>query len=141
MPLLGGADEIGVGNVEPYPEFLEPLMKFVDMFLRAHTNVIGGLLDFLPMLISARQEKDFNPFKTFVAGNHIRRDGGVGGRRYCGGRLGFGEGRPQLGDVLTLRLSHPGHQRGIRKDKMVEALADAHRVDPVTEFVNVHFFL
>jgi hypothetical protein len=78
MSLLGGADELGVGNVEPYPEFLEPLMKFIDMFLRAHTRVISGLLDFLPMLIGAGQEKDFNPFEAFVTGNHIRRDGGVG---------------------------------------------------------------
>jgi hypothetical protein len=78
MSLLGGANEIVVGNVEPHPELLESLMKFIDMFLRAHTNVIGGLLDFLPMLIGAGQKKDFNPFETFVTGNYIRRDGGVG---------------------------------------------------------------
>ena len=78
MSLLSSSDETGVGNVEPHPEFLEPLMQFVDMFLRAHANIVGGLLDFLPMLISASQEKDFISFKTFVAGYHIRRNSCVG---------------------------------------------------------------
>ena len=57
----------------------------------------------------------FQEMRSLDAGC-FRRDGGVGGRRYCGGRLGFGEGRPQLGDVHTFSLSHPDRQRGIRKD-------------------------
>lgn len=74
MARLSRADEIVVCDFQPFPKLLKTDNGLVALLLRGETVFIGSLLDLLPMLIRARQEKGGCSEQAVIAGKHIRQN-------------------------------------------------------------------
>ena len=78
VPFFRRADEVGIGNIEPRPQFLEADVEFVHVLLGGNATLAGGLLHLLSVLVRAGEEEHFLPFQAMVTRGHIGGDGGVG---------------------------------------------------------------
>ena len=78
VAFLRRADEVVVADVEAFPEILEARDDLVRVFDGLDAGLFGLLLDFLPVLVRARQEEDVIARETVIP-----RDG-VGNRRAVG---------------------------------------------------------
>ena len=59
MALLGGADEVGVGDIETFPGLHKQRSDVVSKLLRRNAGGIGRLLNLETMLIGACEEVNF----------------------------------------------------------------------------------
>ena len=75
---LGGAHEIGVGDVEQVPHVAERRLHGIAPGLRGHALRLGGIGHFLAMLVHARDERHVVAVHALVARDGIGGDGGVG---------------------------------------------------------------
>ena len=75
---LGGAHEIGVGDVEQVPHVAERRLHGIAPGLRGHALRLGGIGHFLAMLVHTRDERHVVAVHALVARDGIGGDGGVG---------------------------------------------------------------
>ena len=75
---FGGADEIVVGQAQFRGERLPTDGQFIAVGLRGFALGVGGLLDFLAMLVEAGQEKNLLAERAAGAGDDVRDDLFVG---------------------------------------------------------------
>ena len=86
VALLGGADEVIVGDAELLPEFLKADHHTVAVFLRSDAGRRGRLFHLLPVLVDAGEEEDLLSPEPVKARQAVGDDGGVG--------------VPEVGDVV-----------------------------------------
>ncbi len=79
VALLGGADEVVVGDVEVAPELLELGELAVAPLLGGHAVLGCGLRDLLAVLVEAGEEVHVLAVEAVEAGDGVCRDSGVGG--------------------------------------------------------------
>ena len=75
---LGGTDEVVVADLPALPEILKPCRDGVAMGLGGQPRRCGSALNFLPMLITARNELHLQALQSLEAGDRITGQGGVG---------------------------------------------------------------
>ena len=75
---LGGAHEIGVGDVEQVPHVAERRLHGIAPGLRGHALRLGGIGHFLAMLVHTRDERHVVAVHALVARDGVGGDGGVG---------------------------------------------------------------
>ena len=78
MALLGGADKIVVGNLQPFPQALERGHNFIYIFNRGDPQIFRFALDLLAVLVAAGEEKYIFPFGPVITGDGIRYRSAVG---------------------------------------------------------------
>ena len=78
MALLGGADQVVIGNAHRVAHGPEIGRDPVGEGLRIHAGVGGGLLHLLPVLIGAGQEEDVVTVQPLEPRHHVSSDGGIG---------------------------------------------------------------
>ena len=78
VALLGGADKIVVGNLQPFPQALERGHDFIYIFNRGDTQIFRFALDLLAVLVAAGEEKYIFPFGPVITGDGIRYRSAVG---------------------------------------------------------------
>ncbi|MBA7694300.1 hypothetical protein ES703_102907 [subsurface metagenome] len=78
MPLLGGANEVVVGDVQPPPQLLEAYHILVAVGLGIGAPGLGRLLHLQAVLVRAGQEVHLVAQRAVIAGQHVRQDGRVG---------------------------------------------------------------
>ena len=79
MTGLGGANEIGVGDVEHVPAIAEGRLHGVAPILRRHTLGSCRVGDLLAVLVHTGNERHIVAVHALVARNRIGSDGGIGG--------------------------------------------------------------
>ncbi len=78
MPLLGGADEVGIGDVQFLPQGLVPLHHTVSQFQRGLACRVRGLLHFLAVLVGPGEKEHLPALEVHVTGKDIRGQRGIG---------------------------------------------------------------
>ena len=135
MPLLGGPDEIVVGDVEPLPESLEPLHHPVSKLLRGLPALSGGLLHLLTVLIGPREEEAIVARHPLVTGQHIGGYGGIGMADmrdivHVVDGCGHVEGLPHGLLLFSLNLVYPDGDHAtafkLHRDRLKEDIAADH---------------
>ncbi len=86
VTLLGGADEVVVGDVQLLPRLLIQRGDRVGEVLRRQAGGLGGLLHLLAVLVGAREEVHVVAEQAVPASDRVADDGGVGVAevRLCG---------------------------------------------------------
>ena len=77
MVIVGGADESVVGNVHQFPQLFDAGDDLIHIFLRRHTFGRGLVLNFLPVLIGARQIHHIIALHALIPRDGVADDGGV----------------------------------------------------------------
>ena len=78
MPILTGANKVVVGNVEHLPSVAEALADAVAKLLRVNASLVGGLINFFPVLIGASQEVGVESVEAVKPREKIGYHGGIG---------------------------------------------------------------
>ena len=98
-----GAHEIGDADAEQLPEITKDFFVFVDQLLRRDSGFFGGAFDVDAVLVSAGQVGDIVAAHSFVAGDDVADDGGVG-RADVGARVRVVDGSGEV--ILRLGIFH-----------------------------------
>ena len=102
MERVGGGGPRVVFHVELFPKRREFFRDAVHKFLRLHARLLRALLDLLPVLIHAGEEKDFLAFQPVIPREHVGEHlfvgvadvrGAVGVVDGGGDEEGFGHGK------------------------------------------------
>ena len=72
VALLGRADEVIVADIEAFPEILEACDDLVDVLDRRDACLFCLLLDFLAVLVGARQEEDILADEAMETSDRVR---------------------------------------------------------------------
>jgi len=114
VTLLGGADEVVVGDVERLPEILEVAHRPVGKFARREPLGCGALLNLLSVLVGPGEEENVEPLHPFVPAHRVGGDGRVG--------------MPDVRDVVDV----------VDRGGEVEALLFVHVCDTSCKFLLLH---
>ena len=101
----GGAHEIGDADAEELPEIAKDFFVFIDELLRRDSGFFGGAFDIDAMLVGAGQVGDIVATHSFVAGDDVADDGGVG-RADVRARVRVVDGSGEV--ILRLGIFHLG---------------------------------
>ena len=102
--VVGGADEVIVGNVHLVPQILDLPRHAIHVGLGGDARGVGEILDLLAVLVGTRAEVDVVAHLSLVAGDGVGHDGLVGVAE-VGLLGGVGDGG---GDVILGLLIHDG---------------------------------
>ncbi len=78
VSFLSRANEVGMGDIQLFPERLKTFHHPVCQFQRGFAIGLGGGFNLLPMLIGPGQKSNFIASRTLIAGHDIASKGGIG---------------------------------------------------------------